>query len=74
MEETFLSIREAAEYLGISQHQVYKLSAGRNFPTYSPTGGRVYILKSDINDWIRTGLRAPVVSINSRAVKFLIKK
>lgn len=74
MEEEFLSSKQAAEFLDISQHQIYKLSAGLKFPTYSPTGGKIYFLKSDLYEWIRSGKKLTAKEIQSRINKSLLKE
>lgn len=49
----FLSVDEAAEYLQISKSSVYKMTSSRELTVYKPNGKNIYILRSDLNDWIK---------------------
>jgi excisionase family DNA binding protein len=71
MEKEILSTKEAAAFLGISQHQIYKLSSSGRIPTYSPTGRKIYFVKSELEEWVFSGRRATVKDINSQAIKFI---
>lgn len=74
MEKEFLTTREAACYLDISMHQLYKLNAGGRIPSCRPSGGKVYYLKSDLFEWVLAGRRATAKSINEQAIKLLKAK
>jgi excisionase family DNA binding protein len=74
MEDEFLSSKQAAGYLDISQHQIYKLSAGLKFPTYSPTGGKIYFLKSDLDEWIKSGRKLTIKEVQSQINKSFLKR
>ncbi len=71
--EQILGSREAAAFLGISLYQIYHLSRNGRLPTYSPTGGKIYFLKSELEAWIISGRRADVKMINSRVISILNK-
>lgn len=49
----FLSISEVADFLQISKSTVYKLTASKEPTVYKPTGKNIFILRSDLNKWIR---------------------
>lgn len=49
----FLSISEVADFLQISKSTVYKLTASKGITVYKPTGKNIFILRSDLNKWIR---------------------
>ena len=49
----FLSISEVADFLQISKSPVYKLTASKEITVYKPTGKNIFILRSDLNKWIR---------------------
>lgn len=55
----FLSIDEVAAYLQISKSSVYKLTSSRELTVYKPNGKNIFILRSDLNNWIR---RNPTLS------------
>lgn len=49
----FLSISEVADFLQISKSTVYKLTASKEITVYKPTGKNIFILRSDLNKWIK---------------------
>lgn len=49
----FLTIDEVAAYLQVSKSYVYKLTSSRELTVYKPNGKTIFILKKDLNDWIR---------------------
>ena len=55
----FLSIDEVAAYLRISKSSVYKLTSSRELTVYKPNGKNIFILRSDLNNWIK---RNPTLS------------
>lgn len=50
-----MGISEAAEYLGIPKGSLYKLTSKRKITHYKPTGGRIFFLQEDLDDFIRQG-------------------
>lgn len=63
----FLNIDEAALYLQIAKSSVYKMTSNRELPVYKPNGKNIYILRSDLDDWIRRNQVATDEEINRRA-------
>lgn len=51
----FLSVEEAALFLGMSKSQIYKMSSSREITCYKPHGKNVYFLRQDLENWIRLG-------------------
>lgn len=49
----FLSIDEVATYLQISKSSVYKLTSSKELTVYKPNGKNIFILRSDLDNWIR---------------------
>lgn len=70
MDKEILSSNEAAAYLDISIHQLYKLSSARKLPTYSPTGGKIYFLKSELDEWVTSKRKDTNRNIKEKAIKF----
>lgn len=55
-----LNINEAAEYLRVSKHVVYKLIEERKIPFCRMTGGkRVILRKNDLFEWLGKNLVMP---------------
>ena len=48
----FLSVSEAADYIGLSSSLVYKLTSRHELPVYKPNGKTVFIRRDDLNRWI----------------------
>lgn len=49
----FLSIDEVATYLNISKSSAYKITSSKELTVYKPNGKNIFILRSDLNDWIK---------------------
>ncbi|MBS1578302.1 MAG: helix-turn-helix domain-containing protein [Bacteroidetes bacterium] len=59
-EKEYLTSREAAFYLGVSIHTIYKLTATKVITVYKPTGGKIYFKKEGLIDFIETGKRKSI--------------
>lgn len=64
--KTFLTIQEAAKYLGYKVSTLYKMNSEGKIPSYNPTKGKVVYSKQELDEWIK-GTRA---SINDLEKKF----
>lgn len=49
----FLTVDEVAMYLQITKSAVYKMTSKKELTMYKPNGKNIYILRSDLDDWIR---------------------
>ena len=49
----FLSIDEVAAYLQVSKSYVYKLTSAHELTEYKPNGKNIFILRNDLNEWIK---------------------
>lgn len=47
-----LSFKEASKFLGFSESSLYKKTAKKEIPFYSPSNKKIYFLKKDLNDWL----------------------
>lgn len=63
----FLTIAEAAKYMGVSMSKVYKMTSGGELATYRLTGKMVYVLREDVNSLIRGTRKATDDEIAARA-------
>lgn len=52
-EKTYLSAREAAQYIGYSVRYVYTLAALNVLPHYTPNGGRIIFSRVELDEWIK---------------------
>lgn len=49
----FLNIDEVAAYLQVSKGYVYKLTMQKELTVYKPNGKNIFILRDDLNRWIK---------------------
>ena len=54
-ENKFITIKEAAEYLGYSVGYLYKLVSKKEIPFYQPTGSKILFDKEEIEKWVKNG-------------------
>jgi excisionase family DNA binding protein len=60
-----MSSGQACEFLGISKSSLYKLTSGRSINFFKPNRGRVYFLKSDLENWILASRQAPISDVEN---------
>lgn len=53
-EKTFFTMKEAAAYLGIAKSYLYKMTAKKKIPFYTPMGRKIYFKKSELDNWINS--------------------
>ena len=54
-----LTTTEVAEYLGVSQSQIYKLTMNMEIPHYKPQGKTIYFDKKELLKWMRNNHITP---------------
>jgi excisionase family DNA binding protein len=70
----YLRVKQAAEYLGVSQHHVYRLAERRLIPHYKSRGGKVlYFLLTDLEAYITDTYVTPQSELNLQVEKQLIQ-
>ncbi len=52
MLKEYLTVQEAADFLGLSSSLIYKLTSKHEIPVYKPNGKTVFIRRDDLNRWI----------------------
>ena len=50
--EEILSLKEAAEFLKITESCMYKKTSSKQIPHYIPGGKKIYFKKSELENWI----------------------
>ncbi|MFD0792060.1 helix-turn-helix domain-containing protein [Mucilaginibacter litoreus] len=68
-----LTIDEAADYMGISKSWLYKMTMSGELPTYRPGGKRIYLKRSDINQWMSSKRRSSASEIEQAANDYIRK-
>ncbi len=48
-----LNLNQAAQYLSISNSQLYKYTSQRKIPFHKPAGKYLYFFKGELNEWIK---------------------
>jgi len=71
MEKKYLTIKEAAEYLGISASTMYKHSMSCIIPKYKPNGGRVYLKVEDLDNYISSSRIMSRQEVEDEAEKYI---
>lgn len=49
----FLTIEDAAKYLEVTKSTIYKMTASKEINYYKPNGKCIFILRKDLEDWIK---------------------
>lgn len=71
-EDRFLTIDETSKFIDLAKASVYGL-VHRNKIPYHKKSKRLYFLKSEILDWIKSGKRATKSEIELKADEYLMK-
>ena len=69
-----LTIDEAAEYMGMSKSSLYKMTMHSEIPTYRPGGKRIYLKRSEINDWMTSQRRNSKAEIEQEAINYIVNR
>ena len=69
--KTFMSIDEAAAYLGMANTSLYNKCYRKQIPHYKPSGGTLYFLRSELDAWIAAGRVATKKEIVSLSNNFI---
>ncbi|WP_348811088.1 helix-turn-helix domain-containing protein [Flavobacterium maritimum] len=71
-EDAFLSIDETAKIINLSKATIYGLTHQKEIP-FHKRGKRLYFLKSEILQWIKSGKRESKSELEKRAEEYLSK-
>lgn len=73
-ERTFMTAKEAAEYLGFSVNSLYNKCYRKQIPHYKPSAGKLYFKKEELDEWIQSGRVATDAEIIQMANNFSINQ
>lgn len=62
-QKAILSLKEAAEYMGVSESTLYKMTSARTITFYKPNNGKIYFRRVDLDNWM---LQNEVKSVTQR--------
>lgn len=68
----FLTVHEAAKFLKVPSSSIYKRTCIGEIPCLKK-GGRLYFVKSELMDWVKTGRVKTSYEIKQEAINCLIK-
>lgn len=70
----YLTAKETADFIGIAQSYLYKLTARHTIPFYNPTGHRLLFKRLELKEWIESNgaLNRPNPQTNSDKGEYLI--
>jgi excisionase family DNA binding protein len=66
-EPQYLDLSGAIAYLKCSKSMLYKLTSGKRIPHFNPTGKKLYFIKQELDNWIRS---ARVKTVKESVVLF----
>lgn len=69
MTKNFIQLKEAAEYLGITESYMYKLVHFRKVPYYKPNGKKIFFNVEELDTWIAAGRVATSEELSEAASK-----
>ncbi len=68
-----LTSEEAAAYMGISLHYLYKLTSKKQIPYYKPFGKTCFFNRVELEQWIQKRRIATDSELNERAAAYCRK-
>ena len=74
MDKKYLTVEEAAEYIGTTKNYLYKLTSNNKIPYYQPTGRKCLFKREELDVWIEKGRISTNDEIEQRAVTGLTLK
>jgi len=63
-----LSLKEVADYMGVSPSTIYKLTSARKIPYFKPGGKLVYFNRDEILTWLQSNPVATDENLTQRAL------
>lgn len=70
--EEIMTVDQVAVYLSLSKPTIYGKCSAREIPCFK-TGKRVYFMKSEINEWLKTGKRETAFELRQQAAEWIRK-
>ena len=52
MVKEYLTVQEAADFIGLKASSIYKMTSQHQLPLYKPNGKVIFIRRDDLNRWI----------------------
>lgn len=68
-----LNLKEACQYLNMSESHLYKLTSKREIPHSCPNGKRLYFTRSELNTWLQRNRQITMDQIEVQASDYVIR-
>ena len=72
-EKKYLTIAETSVYLGLAVSYLYKLTAKKEIPFYTPTGKKILFKRAELDEWVESHRVTPTAELESRVQLAAIK-
>lgn len=66
-----MTLGEACDYLSVSPSYLYKLTCTDQIPHYVPTGKKIYLKRSEIDQWVLSNRQSTNAEIEKSAVEYI---
>ncbi len=70
--KNYLTVQEAADFLGLSVQYIYQLTSGKRVPYYKPFGNRVYFKREELEQFISESRVASAAELEAQAVTYTL--
>lgn len=68
-----LTLKEVADYAGLSKSYLYKLTMRQEIPHYKPNGKQIYFNRLELNQWLQSNRVATQAEIAQQAQTYCMK-
>lgn len=69
--KSFLTLKEAADFIGLKPQTIYQLCWQRKIPFYKPGGGHLLFAREELEAWIKAGKVPTRDELEARATDIL---
>jgi excisionase family DNA binding protein len=73
IEDVFLNVNQAAEFLNLAKQTLYGLTSNRGIPFFKK-GKKLYFRESDLKNWLLSGRKATRDEIKEHGIKHANEK
>ena len=73
-EKRFLSLTEAAAFVGLSKSCFYQMTKNRQVPHYKPNGGKVFFDPAELEAWVKSFRVSTKEELQQKAQAYCMQK
>lgn len=66
------NLKQAAQYLDISESHLYKLTSTKRIPHYCPQGKKLYFKRSELDEWLLSNRQSSTSDIEKEAANYVL--